>query len=45
VVASDFSALEPGFLARKYYAPPVGLFLEVKPNTGEVVPLTDCNSD
>jgi cell shape-determining protein MreC len=45
VVTSDFSSLEPGVVARKYYAPLVGLFLEVKPNTGEIVPLTDCNFD
>jgi len=30
VVTSDFSALEPGVIARKDYAPLVGLFLEVK---------------
>lgn len=45
VVTSDFSALEPGVIARKYYAPNIGLFLEVKPNSGEIVPLTDCNFD
>lgn len=45
VITSDFSALEPGVLARKYYAPTVGLFLEAKPDTGEVFPLTDCNFD
>jgi len=38
-------ALEPGISARKYFAPGIGFFLEVKPNTGDVVQLVDCNVD
>jgi hypothetical protein len=45
MVTSDFYALEPGVIARKYHAPQVGLFLEVKPDTGEIVPLIECNFD
>jgi hypothetical protein len=30
---------------RKYYAAGIGFFLEVKPDTGEVVQLVGCNYD
>jgi hypothetical protein len=45
VVTRNFSLLEPGIFARKYYASGIGVFLEVSPDTGEVVQLTDCNFD
>jgi len=45
VVVKDYTPLEPGDFARKYYAPEVGLFLEVKPRTREVVPLVGCDFD
>jgi hypothetical protein len=43
VVTRDSSALEPGVFERKYYAPGIGLFLEVNPATGEVLRLVGCN--
>lgn len=44
VVTKDFSPLSPESVERKYYAPGIGLFLEVKPNNGEVgAQLVDCN--
>ncbi|MDQ3831666.1 MAG: hypothetical protein M3361_20700 [Candidatus Tectomicrobia bacterium] len=45
VVTSNFSPLEPGVFARKYYAPGIGVFLEVNPTTGDVVQLVECNFD
>jgi hypothetical protein len=45
IVTEDFSPLEPGVLERKYYAPGIGVFLEVTPDTGEVLQLVDCNFD
>jgi hypothetical protein len=45
VVTKNFSLLEPGIFARKYYARGIGFFLEVKIDTGEVVQLVDCNFD
>jgi hypothetical protein len=45
VVTKNFSLLEPGVFARKYYAHGIGFFLEVKPDSGEVLQLTDCNFD
>lgn len=44
VVTKNYSLLEPGSTARKYYAPGIGFFLEVSPD-GEVLQLTDCNFD
>jgi hypothetical protein len=44
IVTKNFSLLEPGLFARKYYARGVGTILEVE-NTGEVVQLVDCNFD
>jgi hypothetical protein len=32
-------------LQQGYYAPGIGVFLEVEVTTGEVVALTDCNFD
>ena len=45
VVTKEFTPLGPGEFERKYYAPGVGLFLEVAPGTGEVVRLVGCNVD
>lgn len=45
VVTKNYSLIEPGILARKYYAPGIGVFLDVKPDTGEVLQLTGCNVD
>jgi hypothetical protein len=45
VVTENFSLLEPGVSARKYFARGVGFFLEVNPDTGEVVQLVSCNFD
>jgi len=45
VVTKNFSLLEPGAFERKYYAPGIGVFLEVEPESGEVVRLVNCNFD
>jgi hypothetical protein len=45
VVTRNFSLLEPDVIERKYYARGIGVFLEVKPGSGEVVQLTGCNFD
>jgi hypothetical protein len=45
VVTKNFSPLEPGVFARKYYAWGVGFFLEVNLETLEVLQLVDCNFD
>jgi hypothetical protein len=45
VVTKNYSLLEPGVFARKYYARGIGVFLEVEVQTGEVVQLVDCNFD
>jgi hypothetical protein len=44
IVTKNYSLLEPGLFARKYYARGVGVILEVE-NTGEVVQLVKCNFD
>ena len=44
VVTKNYSLLEPGLFARKYFARGVGTILEVE-NTGEVVQLVKCNFD
>jgi hypothetical protein len=41
VVTADFSPLEPGALEHKYYAPWIGLILEVDPETGERLELVE----
>ncbi len=43
VVTLDFNPNEPGVEERKYYDPGVGLFLEVKPEDGEIAQLVECN--
>ncbi len=45
VVTRESTPIEPDEFERKYYARGVGLFLEVDPEGGEVVRLTDCNVD
>jgi hypothetical protein len=45
IVTKNYSLLEPGAVGRKYFAPGVGFFLEVKPDTGNIVSLTSCNFD
>lgn len=44
VVTKNFSLLEPGVFARKYYARGIGSFLEVE-SEGDVIQLTSCNFD
>lgn len=43
VVTFEFSPLDPEAREHKYFAPGVGLFLEVDLNTGDSVQLVDCN--
>jgi hypothetical protein len=43
LVTNDFSPLDPGADEHKFYAPGIGLFLEVTPETGEVLRLIGCN--
>jgi hypothetical protein len=45
VVSKNYSLLEPGTFAWKFYAPGIGFFLEVKPDSGEILQLTSCNFD
>jgi hypothetical protein len=45
VVTAEFSPLDPGIPARKYYARGIGFFLEVKVENGELVQLAECNMD
>jgi len=45
VVTKNYSLLEPGSFARKYYARGIGSFLEVKPDTGIDIQLVNCNFD
>ncbi len=43
VVTRDYTPHDPGEYELKYYAPGVGLFLETKPEDGEVVEIVECN--
>jgi hypothetical protein len=45
VVTKNFSLLEPGIFARKYYAKGIGVFLEVEPDEQKAVRLVNCNFD
>jgi hypothetical protein len=45
VVTKNFSLLEPGIFARKYYAPGIGVFLEVEPDEAKAIRLVGCNFD
>ena len=43
IVTGEFTPIEPDAFEHKYYAPGIGLFLEVEPASGETVQLVDCN--
>ncbi len=45
VVTREFTPIEPDAEERKYYAPGVGLFLEVNTETGDIVQLVECIVD
>jgi hypothetical protein len=45
VVTRNFSLLQPGVYALKYYARGIGFFLETKPLEGKRLQLTECNFD
>ena len=45
IVTGELTPLEPDLFDRKYYAPGIGLFLEVDTETGEINQLVDCNFD
>ena len=45
VVTKNYSLLEPGVYALKYYARGIGFFLETKPLEGQRLQLTECNFD
>jgi hypothetical protein len=45
VVTKESTPLEPGVFERKYYTAGIGLFLEVNPDTAEVLQLVHCNFD
>ncbi|HEV8631622.1 MAG TPA: hypothetical protein VGV61_14990 [Thermoanaerobaculia bacterium] len=45
VVTKNYSLLEPGIFARKYYARGIGVFLEIEPDEGNVIRLVSCNLD
>ncbi len=45
IVTKNYSLLEPGAFAYKYYARGIGFILEVKPQTGIAVQLVNCNFD
>ena len=45
VVTKAFSAMSPGVIELKYYAKGIGQFLNVKPDSQEVVRLESCNVD
>lgn len=45
VVTRDLTPIEPDVSERKYYAPGLGLFLEVDEETGDIVQLVECNLD
>jgi hypothetical protein len=44
IVTKNYSLLEPGLFARKYYARGIGTILEVE-NTGDIAQLVGCNFD
>jgi hypothetical protein len=45
VVTGESTPIEPDVFERKYYAPGIGLFLEVDPESGDIVQLVSCNVD
>lgn len=45
VVTGEFTPIEPDAFQHKYYARGIGLFLEVNPDSGDIVQLVGCNFD
>jgi hypothetical protein len=45
VVTNAFTAVAPGVIERKYFAPGIGFILQTKPATGDTVQLVGCNFD
>jgi hypothetical protein len=45
IVTKNYSLLEPDTFARKYYSRGIGFFLEIKPDTKDVLQLVNCNFD
>ena len=45
VITRNFSLLEPGVFALKYYARGIGFFLEIKPQESKTLQLVSCNFD
>lgn len=45
IVTKNYSLLEPGIFARKYFASGIGTFLEVEPDVHKAVRLISCNFD
>lgn len=45
LVTKEFSPLEPDVVERKYYAPGIGVFLEVDLSTDGITELVSCNFD
>lgn len=45
VVTLELTPIEPDAFERKYHAPGIGTFLEVDPDSGDIVQLVDCNFD
>lgn len=45
VVTGEFTPIEPDTFERKYYARGIGKFLELHPESGEIVQLVGCNVD
>ena len=45
VVTHAFTAVRPGVIERKYFAPGIGFILQTNPATGEAVQLVSCNFD
>ena len=45
VVTKNFSLLEPGVFAPKYYTKGIGVFLEIEPDVSKVIRLVSCNVD
>lgn len=45
VVTENFAPIEPDVLEHKYYAPGIGVFLEVDLETGDTNELVGCNVD
>ena len=43
VVTGEFTPIEPDAFERKYHAPGIGTFLEVDPESGDIVQLVECS--